>query len=54
MVPEGLLGTEVLIVSEVFTPHNDTRIDPMESAQRLDNLEESLSHAALMLPYMRS
>lgn len=46
MVPEGLLGTEVLIVSEVFTPHNDTRIDPMESAQRLDNLEESLSHAA--------
>lgn len=48
MVPEE---TEVLIVSEVFTLHNDTRTlqkfktrkDPMESAQRLDSLEESLS-----------
>lgn len=24
MVPEGLLETEALIVTEVFTPHNDT------------------------------
>lgn len=51
MGPEGLLETDVLIISKVFTPHNDTRmlhrfetrIDPTESAQRLDNLEESLA-----------
>lgn len=48
MVPEE---TEILIVSEVFALYNDTQIlqkfktqkDPMESAQRLDSLEESLS-----------